>query len=659
MTDNSNLDVDPRIGPEREANQAGVYADGVEYFRRNGYRIEPHVTGQIGGHKVFRLSSPREIDGVTFPKNFKVWSEVANTTELELFRETVQSFINKDYDANKLWLPVLEPDPSRRKPLYGHAMSLINLASVEDQQRADLPVNYGVDPMPRVAQSGEKQGDVAPSSFVPLLDWFNPSLRELKVSDIVTLFPPAELEILSLIIGRGVVGMSGHVTPSGHVIKHTSRMAGIIYGRDPGLGKSFFFNELFNALKTCGYGMETFNTMGSRFNMGPVATSHFTYKDDVTTKTLMSFMSSEQTKIIITGAGYLKVEDKGTNAVNVKPCTVILLCCNEFNPRIVYEIDPGTADRLHILSTLREPEIAEKAGTIYGSPNLIPEFHLKYLAEKFGVSVKALMLYLARLCADKFLSVIEPGEVNLLKQEIHLNSHQLRKPLYKNTASQVFCYLIMVVYGQIEDGRKAMLIEKAKRHPDFPVSDIDWKTVIRDAAKVITLDDLQYWHDYLKWHFETLQPLNEFHPYLGFKMISPSFLIKAYYEADSLEDSPDVISHLFAHMRLGDGMPMPKDFVWINESWHSVIPQLKNICYIYSLGRAFMHHLEKLETYRGAEKPIDKNHMVMLKKHYTSEVKAKFDEMYEIYKDVPFKVEGSGISDHDLDCKFIKRNLSR
>lgn len=632
MTDPNNMPTDPRLDREDQTSLAGVYNDGLEYLRRNGYKAIPHVTGQIAGHKVYRLTVPKEVDGITYPKDFKIWKEVASQDEVLLLQETIQDFINVDYDNRKLWLPAINPDPSKRQTIYGHATSLINLASVEEQQNAGDLLEYGVDPLPRCATGSETKGQIAPSSFIPDLNWFDDSIKGLQVSDIVTLFPPAELEILSLIIGRGVVGVSGHKTPSGHVIQHTSRMAGIVYGRDPGLGKSYLFNALFNALKSCGYSMGTFKSMNSRFNMGSVATSHFTYKDDVTTKTLQSFMGAEETKIIITGQGSLRVEDKGSNAVDVRPSTVILLCCNEFNPRVIFDIDPGTADRLHILSTYRVPEVEQMGGTIQGSPNLLPEFHLKFLSEKYGVSVQTLMLYLARLCADKFLALIQPDtETNLLKEAIHFQSHRLRKPLYKNTASQVITYMLMPYLSVIGVDSAYNLVIKSRKHIDFPVSDLSWKEVVTTSAKSICDPACVWWHMWLKFHFEHIQPMNEYHPFIGLRLLNPSFLNKSRMESLQMEKSPDEVSNLFSHIRLQDGMTLTKDFVWINESWASVIPQITNIATIFYFGQAVLGHLDQFVDLHRHGDPTPHNHLVQLQHMYTPEVVEMFKEAYGHY----------------------------
>ena len=608
---------------------AEVYTEGINYLKLKGYKLVPDVAGEFVMHRVYKLSRPEPINGIKFPRNFKYWKQVAASGDILLFQQTVQQFINKDYELHVYWKPFIEPDMSKKKPMYAHAQSLIGLQATEAKQKP-APIQYGVDAFPRVPTADEFDSEVAPRAFVPPVEWFNPVLHSLTLDTLLSLFPLAERKLLALTIGRAVVGRSNAITPSGRLVKHTSRMAALILGKDPGLGKSTLFDKLWAALESTGYIVETFSKMGARFNLGPVATADIIYKDDITQAGLKSFVESENTKIIITGNGLLKVEDKGINAVNVQPCGVIFLNTNEFNPRTAYGIDPGTADRIKILSTLRKGELTRTLQDVGDQQlNSYPELLFPELAKEYGVSETALMLWLSRLCADYFWETIQPREdrQNGLKNEVHFWTHRLRVPLHKNATTQVLsAYIYAMLSSMHPDAADRFLVYDSNQNVSISV--VNWQKYLTEfvamALSTHSLDTLSF----LRWHFETLDPTNEYHPYLGFRILSGHHLDQCYKSMAIVQNGDaEVVSTIMEELKLIGGLPLSKDYVWLNESWQSITPSLNELYELTQLARSCMKKLKLNTPIQDELKNIEQDFQHQLIVHYTPELKAKFDTL--------------------------------
>jgi hypothetical protein len=202
-------------------------------------------------------------------------------------------------------------------------------------------------------------------------------------------------------------------------------MAGVIVGKDAGLGKSTLFNGLTAALQRCGFVTHTFKSTEDRFGLKAAALSDVAYKDDTSLASLKKFLAAEETKILITN-GLFQVEEKFQNAEQIWPKTVILVNSNDWNSKFAYDLDPGIIDRIKIISTYREYEVAKNRETLEGtlsegSPDLRPRAHIPYLANKLGVSQEALYLWCLRLATDRFWAVINDvrdPSINRLQVEV-------------------------------------------------------------------------------------------------------------------------------------------------------------------------------------------------------------------------------------------------
>jgi hypothetical protein len=153
--------------------------------------------------------------------------------------------------------------------------------------------------------------------------------------------------------------------------------------------------------------------------------SDIAYKDDTSLVSLKKFLAAEETKILITN-GLFQVEEKFQNSEQIWPKTVILVNSNDWNSKFAYDLDPGIIDRIKIISTYREYEVAKNRdcleGTVSdGSPDLRPRAHMPYLANKLGVSQEALYLWCLRLATDRFWHIItdtRDPSINRLQVEV-------------------------------------------------------------------------------------------------------------------------------------------------------------------------------------------------------------------------------------------------
>lgn len=565
---------------------AALYEAGLAQLQEANYRLERSISGVAAFHTIYLRQSPEAIQGVTYPKAFKVWRQIQTPTSLLTFQNHVS---NLKESVGSFWWPLVSPDATKRKPIYGHTLQLLANDEVYRNQHGDVPLDLKLAPIPVLPGEPDPKDpertltstEVAPRAWLPRREWFAPQLQAVGIGDILTIFPAAEQDLLALIVGRAVVGRHNHQPPGwAKPIRHTSRMAAIVVGQDPGLGKSTLFDYLFTSLQACGYHKETFASMEARFNMGPIATADIIYKDDITAKGLRQFVESEKTKIIITGNGLLKVEDKGVNAVNVQPNGVIFMNTNEFNPRNVYGIDPGAADRLKLLETLRETEVFQQrlGGVSEGSPDTRPAVHIPWLAKKLQVDEKALMLWFARLCADRFLDLIQDSEspVNRLEVAVDHLSAKLRMPLHKNIDAQVFsalqlCDLAPILSNSIGRGcvQDEWLAGKRK-----DLGDSDLLAAMSRLGLLIGNREYLEITALIKWHYENLSNNDPLHPWLAFKHLDPSS-VGAAHKVASTEPKDNGFSArtvaFFSHVTLRSGLPLTKDLVWLTQAYNQVV----------------------------------------------------------------------------------------
>ena len=414
---------DKKEGEEDKApiRTSELYNAGLALLRQGGFTVELDEGGDHVNHRVLTPQSPPDVKGITYHHAFRPLQDISNDLH---YRDMESVFVAcGDEKVKDFWAPMYRPKAGD-SDLQSFTERMLKMKKINQAKNIHQVSEYGhtFDPQ------GKWGGEIVlnPRIWVPDRDWFDPILQQVTFADIFTIFPDAEQEMLRLILGRVGVGRSNHLPPGrSEPVDHTARMAGVIVGKDAGLGKSTLFNGLTAALQRCGFVTHTFKSTEDRFGLKTAALSDIAYKDDTSLNSLKKFLAAEETKILITN-GLLQTEEKFQNAEQIWPKCTILVNSNDWNSKFAYDLDPGIIDRIKIISTFREYEVAKNRehleGTVSeGSPDLRPRAHIPYLANKLGVSPEALYLWCLRLGTDRFWEVINDTRdpsINRLQVEV-------------------------------------------------------------------------------------------------------------------------------------------------------------------------------------------------------------------------------------------------
>lgn len=399
-----------------------LYNKGVALLTAKKFLVELTEGGYHCNHRILHPTQPPMVKGIKYPSGFNPLQDISEHNDFEAVEACFHPDICPE-DVRTFWEPLYRPKAGESE-LAAFTERMLKMKQTKQNKNIHEVLNYGHTFDPAGRWGGEPV--FSPRIWVPDRDWFDPSLREVTMSDVFTIFPEAEQEMLKLIIGRIGVGRSNHLPPGRKSpVDHTARMAGVIVGKDAGLGKSTLFNGMTAAFSKCGFSTHTFKSTEDRFGLKAAALSDIAYKDDTSLSSLKKFLAAEETKILITN-GLFQVEEKFQNAEQIWPKTVILVNANDWNSKFAYDLDPGIIDRIKLISTYREYEVAKNRenlhGTVsFGSPDLRPRAHIPYLAEKLNVSADALYLWCLRLATDRFWSVINDTKdpsINRLQVEV-------------------------------------------------------------------------------------------------------------------------------------------------------------------------------------------------------------------------------------------------
>jgi hypothetical protein len=401
---------------------SSLYNAGIALLEGRGFRIELVEGGDHVNHRILKPQPLEHIEGISYPHCFEPLQDICTNDHFELVESAFHPDLC-DADVRKFWEPLFCPQAGD-SPLRSYTERRLQMKRINNAKTIHQTLDYGhtFDPVGRWGG----QAVFNPRIWVPDRSWFNPVLHQVTFGDVFTIFPEAEQEMLKLLLGRIGVGRANHLPPGRtEPVDHTARMAGVIVGKDAGLGKSTLFNGLTAALQRCGFVTHTFKSTEDRFGLKAAALSDIAYKDDTSLASLKKFLAAEETKILISN-GLFQVEEKFQSAEQIWPKTVILVNSNDWNSKFAYDLDPGIIDRIKLISTYREYEVMKNReyleGTVSeGSPDLRPRAHIPFLAKKLGVSQEALYLWCLRLATDRFWEVITDTKdpaINRLQVEV-------------------------------------------------------------------------------------------------------------------------------------------------------------------------------------------------------------------------------------------------
>lgn len=546
------------IGPSKMYKKILAWAENRGYYLRFNY--DAKLTGY---HSLYEehnpAKDPMSPKSVKFPDWFQ-FLVPASEIRLETAQETI---LDEDVlhemsaDEQEFATPLFVYRSGRSSDITDHVLGVENLKAMRHKKLGGGHYQLGIAYSPSTMQ-GKKDAVRETYAYVPEKEWFSESLQALRFEDIVRIFPYAEAQMMKLIIGRACVGRTGAVHPGTHkVIEHGFRKAGVVIG-EPGVGKTITLNGILNAMKYVGYDVSSMGDFGARFNQGSVVTSHLAYNDDLTLDSLERMLKAHSFKSVVTG-GTEKIENKGTDAIEVVSNTVILANCNEWKPEITYSLDSGAISRLAPISTYRLFELEEMSDA--EGHDIHPGSHIKWLCEKYDTDPMSLYLRVLRDCTDFFLSKCQDAE------DVHFYSESLLPymgiQIHKNSLE---CF--------IRFGFLAYAIRQRKAEGNWlPELTLGSLAEVLEATRFLMIDKrADNFRNLLKENWNE-RKRSQWHPYWAQRKLLITSIDKAYEIFNSYKNDKDVAlttENVFEVLRLRDGFSMGKKMTHIVRTWEMV-----------------------------------------------------------------------------------------
>ena len=319
---------------------------------------------------------------------------------------------------------------------------------------------------------------------------------------------------------------------------------------------------------------------GSRFNQGEIITSHLAYNDDLTTEGLKSMLTAHSFKSVVTG-GTERVENKGTDAVEVVANTVILANCNEWKPELTYDLDSGAISRLAPIATYRLyelEEMSEEAGH-----DLHPAAHIRFLCQKYNVDARTLYIKLLRDCADFFMDHCQ-GEQG---EDVHFYSEALlpymRIQMHKAALESFLRFMLLAYAIRNRQGKGTWLPELTLNSFEDAYEATRFLMIDKRADGLRTLMKQD-------WEYNN-RPSR--HPYWAQRKVLITSVDKAWAALQESKSSKDValsVEMVLDVLRLRDGFNMGKKMPYVVRTWESVKGECKKI---YALSNRLIEQIEE------------------------------------------------------------------
>lgn len=539
-----------------------LYNASLSLFEQLGARVLfDYNAKSLSFHTLYSFGPVANVKGINFPQDFKMLIPA----DVEFLAQIQKAYLNSQTSEEiaEFSAPLILYRGGRCAEVIDHALALETLKAIQYNRSGSGEYHLGIAYNPSRC-IGEKNSEVR--AFVPELEWFDDSIKDLTFEDIVKIFPPHEARMMKLIIGRAAVGRTGSVHPvTNEVLIHGFRKAGVVVG-EPGIGKTITLNGFLDAFKFLGYSVASMGDFGSRFNQGQVVTSHLAYNDDLTLKSLESMLTAHSFKSVVTG-GTEKVESKGTDAIEVVSNTVILANCNEWQPTTIYNLDIGAISRLAPINTYRQYEL--KGFNSISDHNLHPAEHIPYLVDKFGVSERALYCRAIRDCADYFLGLVKkhPSEVHFESERI---MPYLRIQMNKNVMDVLLRLAFMSYAIRYEHLDTAWLPEltmnslgevlEALRFMAISTDAYDFRTILKQDWDSHNREYDHYWWAMRKTLITSLDQAYE-----------------VYIKTKTTKDVALTTEEVFKSIRLRDGVSIATKFTYIVRTWEKIKDEVEVI----------------------------------------------------------------------------------
>jgi len=207
------------------------YNAGIALLKSRGFTVELDEQGDHVNHRVLKPSLPKEIKGIKYPNTFFPLQDVSDERDFEAIEAAFHPDVCEE-SVRTFWEPFFRPKAGD-SDLLSYTERRLKMLKVSKAKNIHQTLEYGhtFDPVGR--WGGETV--LNPRIWVPDRSWFDPALHDVTFADVFTIFPPAEQEMLRLILGRIGVGRANHLPPGRtSPVDHTARMAGVIVGKDAG-----------------------------------------------------------------------------------------------------------------------------------------------------------------------------------------------------------------------------------------------------------------------------------------------------------------------------------------------------------------------------------------------------------------------------------------
>jgi hypothetical protein len=403
--------------------------------------------------------------------------------------------------------------------------------------------------------------DCIPTAYIPNTNHINPKLKDLEITDILTIFPSAEQKALALSIGRGLTGIEGDIhCHTGLKVGNQWRYMVAING-DPAVGKSYLMSELLRAACNLGYNKSEFTNMGKQFGQAQIVSKDFAYSDDLTTKTLSNLLSSNIFKSVVSSS-LIRTEEKNKSESEVRARSLIIANVNKFDSSILHSLDEGSLDRLLVLKTYSTFEVSQKenleklTGLSAGSPHLGTYQHLNWLAKTYKVSLQDLFNAFFRKCVDYYLSEVNHG---ILRTTMVSLKSYFRFQLPANVHSNFVKVLQL-----------SQLVTTEFVHPPA-LSGITFSEALQSLNFFLNSAECFELRNQLKYDWLTKGRSSD-HPWQIAKNLNVATIYEAaklatFSEKKDLLNANLVIKNLLENVRLGDGFKVSSVLTEINAAW--------------------------------------------------------------------------------------------
>lgn len=248
-----------------------LYNSGLALLKAKGFFVELDEAGDHCRHRILKPSSPPIVRGIQYPNGFNPLQDISAYDDFEKLELCFHPDICPE-EVRTFWEPLFRPRAGDNE-LMAFTDRMLKMRKANQNKTIHEVLDYGHTFDPAARWGGIPVS--SPRTWVPDREWFDSALHEVTMNDVFSIFPEAETEMLKLILGRIGVGRTNHKPPGkDEPVDHTARMAGVIVGKDAGLGKSTLFNGLTAALSKCGFTTHTFKSTEDRFGLKAAALSN-------------------------------------------------------------------------------------------------------------------------------------------------------------------------------------------------------------------------------------------------------------------------------------------------------------------------------------------------------------------------------------------------